>query len=258
MKLALMQLDADDPAWSLASLPTLLKLAQGADLVVFPEFMPFKHTGKQVPTLATVGGLLCQCSPATPHSPAFMAGGYVREGRHLRNAVLLVHQGQVKGHYFKRIRWQSERFIAGTSGVKFSWGPGLSCIPLICADAADNPSAVGTRMMHEALSLGANADTPIVVVSYGAELAKAEWREPLYLWSAGCAAPVAICGISGKSKATYLEDGIQKHYGGGGSAVFWPDGSRTRQSQQRGVYLIDTLTGDLTFRRIPDAVSKSR
>ena len=235
----------------------LLNLAQDADLVVFPEFMPFKHTGKQVPTLETASALLGQCSSANSNTLAFMAGGYVKEGRHLRNAVLLVHQGQVKGHYYKRIRWQGERFTAGASGVKFCWGPGLSCIPLICADAADNPSALGTRLMHEALSLGANADTPIVVVSYGAALAQAEWREPLYLWSAGCAAPVAICGISGKSKATYLEDGIQKHYGGGGSAVFWPDGSRTRQSQQRGVYLIDTLTGDLTFRRIPAAVTKS-
>ena len=257
MKLALMQLDADDHAWSLGNVPRLLTLAQDADLVVFPEFMPFKHTGKQLPTLATAGALLGQYSSAIPKNQAFMAGGYLKEGRHRRNAVLLVHQGQVKGHYFKRIHWQGERFTAGTSGVKFSWGPDLSCIPLICADAADNPSALGTCMMHEALTLGANADTPIVVVSYGAQLAKAEWREPLYLWSAGCAAPVAICGISGKSKATYLEDGIKKHYGGGGSAVFWPDGSRTRQSQQRGVYLIDTLTGDSEYRHIPDAVTKS-
>jgi len=67
----------------------------------------------------------------------------------------------------------------------------------------------------------------------------------------GCGAPVAICGISGRSKSTYEEDGIKKHYGGGGSAVFWPNGSRTRQSSKRGIYIVDTTTEHSEYRRIP-------
>ena len=248
MKIALLQLDANDKLWSPEYIPELLIASSGADLVVFPELMPFDKAGRTAIPIDQARETLSAC--ATLDS-AFIAGGYVRDGKALRNAVFLAYDKAIHGTYFKRIRWQQEPIRVGERGVCFTWKSGLACIPLICADAADNPSPLGTQMMAEAIQLGANADTPIVVPSYGAGLATPEWREPLHLWAMGCGAPVAICGISGKSRSTYEEDGLKKHYGGGGSAVFWPNGSRTRQSSKRGIYIIDTITHRCEYRRIP-------
>jgi predicted amidohydrolase len=249
MKIALIQLDANDKLWSAKYIPELLIASTGADLVVFPELMPFDKAGRQAMPIDQAHEVLSLC--ASSSEVAFIAGGYVRQDKTLRNAAFLAYGSAIHGTYFKRIRWQAEPINVGQAGVCFTWKPGLACIPLICADAADNPSPLGTQMMAEAIQLGANADTPIVVPSYGASLATPEWREPLQLWAIGCGAPVAICGISGKSRSTYLEDGIKKYYGGGGSAVFWPNGSRTRQSSKRGIYIVDTTAGLCEYRRIP-------
>jgi predicted amidohydrolase len=248
MKLALVQLNADDMLWKPEAIPHLLAIAKGADLVVFPESMPFCVTGKRAISMANAEQILCQSSG---QYGAFMAGGYVRQGAVLRNAAILIHQGEVKGRYFKRIAWQDEPIAPGDQAVRFEWPPNHACIPLICADAAENPTPTGTLMMAEALNLGANGKTPIVVPSYSAGLTEPMWREALYFWSTGCGAPVAICGVSGKSLSTYLDEhGTKHHYGGGGSAVFLPDGTRTRQSSKRGIYLIDTMTEQCQYRRI--------
>lgn len=255
MKLALVQLDADDQLWKPSAIPELLALAKDADLVVFPESMPFYQTGKKAKTLAQAQRLLVQQSAESNVDAAFMAGGYVRDGDQQRNAVFLIHQGQVKGLYYKRIAWLDEPIVVGCQAVCFEWQSANShfaCIPLICADAAENPTPTGTLMMAEALQLGANAEIPIIVVSYSFELTGSMWREALYFWSTGCGAPVAICGVSGKSRKAYVdEQGQHHHFGGGGSAVFWPDGSHTRQRSQRGIYLIDTVTRHCKFRQIP-------
>jgi predicted amidohydrolase len=252
MKLALVQLDANDKLWNVEAIPQLLALATDADLMVFPESMPFYQASKKSKTLVAAQHLLCQLSVP---GLAFVAGGYVRQGAKLRNAVFLIDQGQVKGVYFKRLAWLDEPIVEGDQAVRFEWQSRQSrfaCIPLICADAAENPTPTGTLMMAEALQLGANAETPIIVPSYSFELTGPMWREAMYFWSTGCGAPVAICGVSGKSRHFYLDEQGQKHhFGGGGSAVFWPDGSRTRQSCKRGIYLIDTITRHCQFRRIP-------
>ena len=247
MKIALVQLDANDKLWSCQHIPDLLIASKGADLVVFPELMPFDKTGRHAIPIAQACEVLSAYSTS---EIAFIAGGYVRDNNVARNAAFLAYDGAIHGTYFKRIRWQEEPIQVGQSGVCFTWGPGFACIPLICADAADNPSPVGTQMMHEAIQLGADADTPIVIPSYGAGLATPIWQEPLQLWAMGCGAPVAICGISGRSKSTYQEDGITNHYGGGGSGVFWPNGSRTRQSSKRGIYIVDTVTHRYEYRPI--------
>ena len=164
MKLALVQLDAEDALWSIEHLPKLLWLAKEADLVVFPEGMPFAEHGKHLIAIESAQQQLeaawyhaqqlnqhdnANRKQATRNSklkpiPAFMAGGYVSEttlnGKHRRrNAVFLIDQGKVQGSYFKRIRWRSERIYQGKHGVKFAWGleKQMPCIPLICADAAD-------------------------------------------------------------------------------------------------------------------------
>ena len=48
MKLALVQLDAEDDLWSIEHLPKLLLLAKEADLVVFPEGIPFAEHGRHL------------------------------------------------------------------------------------------------------------------------------------------------------------------------------------------------------------------
>jgi predicted amidohydrolase len=206
MKIALIQQDANDKLWSTKYIPELLIASTGAVLVVFPELMPFDKAGRNAMPIDHNRETLSNCSTL---ESVFIAGGYVRQDKALRNAAFLAYGSAIHGAYFKRIRWQAEPIKVGETGVCFTWKPGHVCIPLICADAADNPSPLGTQMMAEAIQLGANADTPIVVPSYGAGLTTPEWREPLHLWAMGCGAPLAICGISGKSRSTYLEDGVR-------------------------------------------------
>jgi predicted amidohydrolase len=245
MKIALIQLNAsDDPLWSAESIPKLLDAASGADLAVFPECMPFYLQGKMAIGKERAEEILVRFSSK---KIALIAGGYVRENEEVRNIALLVKSGSILGRYFKRKKWRGERFTPGDTSARFEWGK-YSCIPLICADAGDNPSPFGTKLMAEALTLGAGKEVPIVIPSYGAGLMTPYWHEPLSLWAKGTGAPIAICGVAGKSANTYFEDGESRHYGGGGSAVFWPDGSVSRQSSKRGIYVVDTTRRSLEFR----------
>jgi predicted amidohydrolase len=199
LKIALIQLNAsNDELWSVSAIPQLLSLAAEADLVVFPECMPFSATNKNITGIDQARQAFCSVGQS---GPAFIAGGYLKDGDMTRNAALLIYDGQVRGEYFKRLKWQREPIAPGTGAVKFSWGK-HACIPLICADAADNPSPIGVQMMYDALQLGANSKTPIVVPSYGAGLSTEDWREPLSTWARGCGAPVAICGVVLTAHAT--------------------------------------------------------
>ena len=125
--------------------------------------MPFDKTGRNAISIDQAREFLSLCTTA---DSAFIAGGYVRKDKALRNAVFLAYDGAIHGTYFKRIRWQNEAIHVGQTGVCFTWKSGFACIPLICADAADNPSPLGTQMMADAIQLGANADTPIVSFSF--------------------------------------------------------------------------------------------
>lgn len=246
MRIALIQLHANDKKWAPEEIPHLILNAEGADLIVFPEAMPFGlEKGRKVPSIETAVNRLCDLGT---FDTAFVAGGYVKDGNVKRNAAFLIHKGRLCGEYFKRIMWQDETAISsGPCGVKFSWDR-FSCIPLICADAGDDSSKrVTAMMMNEALVLGANADTPIVVPSYGARLKTDYWHVPLIAWAQTCDAPVAICGVSGRSKEAYIENGKEKYYGGGGSGVFWPDGTHTQQSGERGIYMVDISTRRQSF-----------
>lgn len=244
MKIALIQLDAKDNLWSLEEMPRLMALAKTADLIVFPEGMPFASA---VP-LKEAEAVLAQLSSLTGKT-AFIAGGYVLEDQIERNAVFLSFEGKIINRYFKRLPWQEPTISPGGKTVRFNWD-GKSCIPLICADAADNPSPTGRRMMHEAISQGAGAEVPIVVSSYGALRAMTYWQVALQAWAFGCGAPVIICGVSGKGDP-FTEDGVTGHFGGGGSGVFWPDGSPPIQHEKRGIYFVDTNSNDGTLKFQP-------
>ena len=250
MKISLIQLDAGTTEnWSYKDIPKLLIASKGADLAVFPENMPFYDLEE----LITIEDAREKLKSVSSSDIAFIAGGYVKEDRNTRNAVFLAYDKAIHGTYFKRIPWNDEPIEPGESTVLFSWKPGFSCVPLICADAMYNPNRTSTKMMNEAIQLGANSDTdtPIIISSYGADLETNFWQKPLKLWSQGCGAVVAICGISGNSKITFKENGKKRHYGGGGSSMYWADGSRSsHENKESGIYLIDTVTRNWEYRKI--------
>lgn len=229
VKIALVQLHENRDPWRVEAIPTYLDAAAGVDLVVFPEFMPFYAEGKKIPKIRDAESWLSEQSRES-NGVAFIAGGYVQDGKRTRNAIFLVHEGKVEGRYFKRIPWKKERFVRGEKAECFRWAA-FSCVPLICADV-DEPSPVQTRMMYEAIQAGAGKDTPIVVCSYGEGLQKPGWRSPLRAWAKACGAPVAICGFSGRNK--------HNGFGGGGSGMFWPNGFHTEQPSPRGIYIVNT------------------
>jgi predicted amidohydrolase len=96
MKIALIQLDANDKLWSAKYIPELLIASSGADLVVFPELMPFDKAGRHAMSIDQARKILSTC--ATWDS-AFIAGGYVRQGKALRNAVFFAYAGAIHGTY---------------------------------------------------------------------------------------------------------------------------------------------------------------
>ncbi len=242
MKIALIQLNVKDPFWSHKEIGALLKQTANADLIVFPECMPFDIA---VP-IEEAHGILAEISSRCKGA-AVIAGGYVIENGVERNAVFLSYDGKVTNRYFKRLPWQEPAIAPGGEPIRFDWS-GNSCIPLICADAADNPSPTGTRMMYEAIRLGAGKNVPIVVSTYGALMSQPYWSTALKNWAQGCGAPVVVCAVSGTGDS-FTEDGKKGNFGGGGSGVFWPDSRPPIQRKCRGLYLVDTLAG--TVKKFP-------
>jgi predicted amidohydrolase len=250
MKIALVQMHVDD-RWALKTIPSFLNsAAPGADLVVFPECMPFWNMTKP-PAIEDAQALLVKAGKSC-RGTAFMAGGYVKDGAKIRNAVFLLHDGEIKGMYFKRIPWETEKFDPGEKAVCFKW-EGFACVPLICADAGDDPGPRRTRMVSEAIKAGAGKSTPIIVCSYGGGLRTSYWHEPLQAWSGGSGAPVAICGFAGTdAEQMYLdEDDVARKFGGGGSGVFWPDGTHSDQPTKRCIYIVDLDRRTTETRRLP-------
>jgi|APLak6261660231_1056022.scaffolds.fasta_scaffold59978_2 predicted amidohydrolase len=96
MKIALLQLDVNDKLGLPQQIPELLIASSGADLVVFPELMPFDKAGRTAIPIdqarETIGAY------ATWDS-AFIAGGYVRQDKVLRNAVFFAYAGAMLGTY---------------------------------------------------------------------------------------------------------------------------------------------------------------
>ena len=97
MKIALIQLDANDKLWSPEHIPELLNMSSGADLVVFPELVPFDKTGRHAMPIDQAHEVLSMCAT---FDSAFIAGGYVRQDKALRNAVFLAYDKAIHGTYF--------------------------------------------------------------------------------------------------------------------------------------------------------------
>ena len=244
MKVAIVQFDAnEEKLWKVHRMAAVLSLVQTADLVLFPEYMPFVHP---VP-IEKAKTALCTQSESVP-GVAFMAGGLVNVGGVRRNTVFLVEGGKILGTYFKRLLWQEDDIFPGSQAVRFDWSKG-SGIPLICADAGDNPSPTGTRLMYESLCQGAGPNTPILLCTYGAWFNEPYWQKPLSAWAAGCNAPVVVCAVSGKGEP-FVDEGISGHYGGGGSGVFWPEGV-SHQEQSSGIYIIDLMSRSVSVKNLP-------
>ena len=259
MRVALFQLRAREvEACASAPFPAkritqLLNLAHehGADLAVFPESYPFivsGDAGEPPPIKSAIEDL--QALP--PHPVAFIVGGYVMEGNIKRNATFLVHQAQVQAPYFKRVPWQEEDFVPGNALLRWNWND-HQVIPLICADVCvpwNEPDGRMEQMLAEAAALGAGPECPIIVSTFGADLRTPYWTEPLRAWARACNAPVLVSAVAGKSKATFEESGQTRHYGGGGSGMYWfEDGQdnvwpSATESRAARMYLLDTLESE--------------
>jgi len=244
MKIALIQLNAEDKEWQPKLIETLIDKLRDVNLIVFPEYFPF-----DISTSLHVAVTQIARASRNSGNAAVIAGGLVSVAGRDRNTALLAHQGQIKGEYFKRKLWHEDEVVSGTNGVKFEW-ENFGCIPLICADAADTESPGIRKSFKEAIALGAGATCPIIVPSYGAWLNEAYWQKPLQDWSNSCQAPVLICGVSGKGQSFVDYDGRSGNYGGGGSGVFWPDGNSPIQRKLRGAHIVDLNSRSIETRSI--------
>lgn len=231
-----MQLPWDYSPRHSKQLASVVNQTKGADLVVFPECMPFGDDKRPV-THEMALAHLSDAGRASGES-TFIAGGYVRDGDYTRNRVYLTSRGEVKKWYDKQIVWTGENFTAGNCAETFDWGSD-KCVPLICADAGDNLTPRKVRMMAAALAAGAGPNVPIVISSYGGGLMTDYWRPALREWSKGCKAPVVICGIAGlHPDLSYDYMGGKHPFGGGGSGVFWPNGYELQVAYE-GILTVD-------------------
>ena len=239
LKIALVQLDAEDPLWGVDSTSKLLSQCGNCDLVVFPECYHFDNY-KNCITLEKEKSMLEKIKlPSGEAVPNFMAGGYVLDDAgKKRNVALLVEKGKVVGHYFKRVAWD-EDIEVGACATKFNL-TNFSFVPLICADAGQPEEDTSCPHPQEAKNLGASKDTPIIMISYGAGFKEQYWKAPLQVWSKETNAPLIVCAVSGHGKEFIdKHDNKKGNYGGGGSAVFWPDGTNTPQTDKRGIFVVD-------------------
>jgi hypothetical protein len=96
MKIALLQLDANDKHGSPEYIPESLIASSGADLVVFPGLMPFDKAGRTAIQIDQAHEDLSLCASS---KVAFIARGYVRQDKALRNAVFLAYDKAIHGTY---------------------------------------------------------------------------------------------------------------------------------------------------------------
>ena len=256
MRVALIQLPAREvEACTKGMLPAqrieqLLDLAgtHNADLAVFPESYPFIANSDKVKP-PPFDSAIADLQTLPPHPVAFIVGGYVMEGDRKRNASFLVHQGRVHTPYFKRVPWQDEDFDPGKELLRWSWND-HQVIPLICADVCvpwNEPDGRTAQMMGEAATLGAGPGCPIIVSTFGADLRAPYWTDPLRAWARACNAPVLVSAVAGKSAAFFVEGKKNRHYGGGGSGMYWFEDGQDHvwppdtESRAARMFLVDTL-----------------
>jgi len=256
MRIALLQLDANEVEGCATTGVLAARIFQlveaahrhNADLVVFPEGYPFivnTSTGEP-PTLSSA---ISQLQKLPHHPLAFVLGGYVMESERPRNASFLVHNGNVHAPYFKRVPWLDEPIESGTALLRWSWDE-HQVIPLICADVCvpwNSPDGRAAQMLGDAAALGAGPLCPLIVSTFGADLRKPYWTEPLRAWARACNAPVLVSAVAGRSVATFEEDGEQRRYGGGGSGMYWFEEGQDREwpstedSEAVAMYVLDTM-----------------
>ena len=195
----------------------------GADLAVFPECFPFRSPRSALPIEDALALL------RSINSIPFIAGGYVRDGNlRPRNAVWLVDHGKrAQLPYFKQVPWD-ERIEVGTIPVVWSLGE-TKISPLICADVFggtnEGTDRAGAGLKARLADIRALEPDLVVVPSYGGGVHRKRWQSHLRLCSQRLHAPVAFCNI-----AEWDGD-----FGGGGSAMYGPNGSRTQHRTEPGI-----------------------
>ncbi|XQA70551.1 hypothetical protein ACM9XB_03295 [Xanthomonas sacchari] len=216
----------------------VLDLAAKVDLAVFPEHYPFAGRAVDL-TIEEAKDLLEQVNSRV----SFVAGGYVSEGEIRRNSIFLTKGRLSLDFYFKRVPWRKEG-IVGERAKMWSLGR-RRLFPMICSDVCEpwnKAKGQTAKMMAEALSLGVSKGCPIIVPTFGADLREPYWTEPLSAWAKALGTPIVVVAVAGVSEGSFKEFGEERRYGGGGSGVYWPDGTvwpPKAESVKRGVYLVD-------------------
>lgn len=194
----------------------------GADLALFPECFPFDDEKTPVPIkkaysiLRNLGSL------------PFIAGGYVHDGSHPRNAVWLIDRQGPELRYFKRVRWGGEPITPGPGPELWTLGS-TKIVPLICADvfgAKGKPKRALRELESRLAGIRGLKPDLLVVPSYAKGVDKERWQSHLKLCASSLKVPLAFCNIAGKDK---------KGFGGGGSAMYRWDGNRTELSEEPGI-----------------------
>lgn len=217
MKVALVQLDADDALWKINQVGKILdKVGTDVGLIVFPEAMPFDKPLKLDEAISLLENIV--------HPVPAILGGYVNVDGKTVNRSFLLQSGKILGDYDKQVAFDEGDLETGSEVKVFQFGES-GCIPLICADAYREKGPEFVELMWKINQKMSGRRLPIVVSSYGAGLDDEDgWQDSLFTLANFCQVPVVICGVSGTSKEPYFDEetGAWRYYGGGGSAVFWP------------------------------------
>lgn len=177
---------------------------------------------------------------ARRHGRTIIAGGVLREGDRLRNALLYASPAHRDVQvYCKRILWDTfeERHFAEwplSQSTVFRDGD-RAIIPLICADVFGPTEATEARRpgMREAVLAAAVDDArrfpgaPILVCAYAGRPTKRGWSDRLQALADAARTNVIFCNFAGN-------DG--SGFGGGGSGVFIPEASPIRLGNDEGVF----------------------
>ncbi|XQA79291.1 hypothetical protein ACM9W9_06065 [Xanthomonas sacchari] len=247
MKIALFQLRAQEvekasgnkaAARKINELLSALSSHAKVDLAVFPEHFPFADKKADL-EIEEAKNLLKKVGSEVP----FVAGGYVMEGATLRNSIFLTKGELSLDFYFKRVPWRKEGIVG--EGAKM-WTLGRRRLfPMICSDVCEpwnKAKGQTAKMMAEALHLGVSKGCPIIVPTFGADLREPYWTEPLSAWAKALGTPIVVVAVAGVSEGSFKELGEERRYGGGGSGVYWPDGTvwpPKAESVKRGIYIVD-------------------
>jgi hypothetical protein len=81
------------------------------------------------------------------------------------------------------------------------------------------------------------------------------WTRKLHHLADKCNSPLVISGIPGRSDFTFVEEGRNYHYGGGGGGLFCAGQVHSHQFKEPDIICIDTSEGTATHEPFANAAA---